>query len=110
MSREVSRRTTRGRKSVPNNAAPNKAATDKANRKKAAAPNSSASTSSREKVRAFRQRMRLKGLRLVQMWVPDTRTVKFAAEARRQSRLANRSKFAAEDQTWADALSDWNSD
>ncbi len=105
MSREVSRRTTRRRKAVPSKAAPNKAT-----RKKAAAPNSSASKSSREKVHAFRQRMRLKGLRLVQMWVPDTRTVKFAAEARRQSRLANRSKFAAEDQTWVDSLSDWNSE
>ena len=30
--------------------------------------------SSREKVRAYRERMRAKGLRLVQMWVPDTET------------------------------------
>jgi Antitoxin MazE-like len=44
------------------------------------------------------------------MWVPDTRTVQFAAEAQRQSRLANRSKYAAEDQSWLDSLSDWNSE
>jgi Protein of unknown function (DUF3018) len=65
--------------------------------------------SSRDKVRAYRKRMRAKGLRLVQMWLPDTRTPEFAAEARRQSHLANASAYASEDQAWADAISDWNS-
>jgi hypothetical protein len=60
--------------------------------------------SSREKVRAYRERMRAKGLRLVQMWLPDTRTPEFAAEAHRQSLLANRSPSAREDQAWADAM------
>lgn len=65
---------------------------------------------SREKVRAYRERMRAKGLRLVQMWLPDTRTPEFAAEARRQSLLASRSPFAAEDQAWVDSVSDWKFD
>jgi hypothetical protein len=56
--------------------------------------------SSRDKVRAYRKRMRAKGLRLVQMWIPDIH----AAEAHRQSLLANQSPFAAIDQSWADAL------
>ncbi len=63
--------------------------------------------SSRDKVSAFRKRQRAKGLRLVQMWLPDTRTPEFAAEARRQSLLANNSPFAAEDQAWVDSMSDW---
>jgi Protein of unknown function (DUF3018) len=65
----------------------------------------SSAKSSRDKVRVHRQRMRAKGLRLVQMWLPDTRTAKFAAEARRQSLLANRSRFADADQAWVDAMS-----
>jgi hypothetical protein len=65
---------------------------------------------SRDKVRAYRKRMRAKGLRLVQMWLPDTRTPEFAAEAHRQSLRANASPFAAEDQAWVDSISDWNSD
>jgi hypothetical protein len=118
MSRQVSRRPARGRKATGNKgtrnkAAANKASPDRAARKQAATTKtppmrSSPSKSSREKVQAFRQRMRLKGLRLAQLWVPDTRNVQFATEARRQSRLANKSPCAAEDQTWVDSLSDWN--
>jgi hypothetical protein len=67
-------------------------------------------TTSRDKVRAHRKRMRAKGLRLVQMWLPDTRTPEFAAEAHRQSLRANTSRFAAEDQAWVDSMSDWKTD
>lgn len=74
------------------------------------APKRMHAKSSRDKVRAYRKRMRGKGLRLVQMWLPDTRTPEFAAEARRQSLLANASPTAAEDQAWVDSISDWNSD
>jgi hypothetical protein len=49
-------------------------------------------------------------MRPVTMWVPDMRSAKFAAEARRQSLLANRSPQAAADQAWADAMLDGNSD
>jgi DNA-binding LacI/PurR family transcriptional regulator len=82
----------------------------KTKQKASSAAKSTRTKSSREKVRAYRQRMRAKGLRLVQMWLPDTRTPEFAAEAHRQSLLANTSPFAAEDQAWVDSVSDWNSD
>jgi hypothetical protein len=74
------------------------------------AAKSAQTSTSRDKVRAYRGRMRAKGLRLVQMWLPDTRTPEFAVEARRESLLANTSPFAAEDQAWVDSISDWNSD
>jgi hypothetical protein len=38
-------------------------------------------------VRRYRERMRAKGLRQIQLWVPDTRSPEFAAECRRQSLL-----------------------
>jgi hypothetical protein len=78
--------------------------------KASSAAKSARTKSSREKVRAYRKRMRAKGLRLVQMWLPDTRTPEFAAEAHRQSLLASTSPFAAEDQAWVDSISDWNFD
>jgi hypothetical protein len=64
----------------------------------------SGAKSSRDKVRAYRKRMRAKGLRLVQMWVPDLEVPKSAADAHRQSLLANRSSSAALDQAWVEAL------
>jgi hypothetical protein len=60
---------------------------------------------SRDKVRAHRARLRAKGMRPVTLWVPDMRSPKFAAEARRQATLANKSRHAAQDQAWVDAMS-----
>jgi len=48
--------------------------------------------SSRDKVRAYRKRMRAKGLRLVQIWVPNTR-IEFSAEP-----------IVPERRAWAQAL------
>ena len=62
---------------------------------------------SREKVRAHRARLRAQGMRPITMWVADMRSPEFAAEARRQCLLANKSAFAAADQAWVDSLSDW---
>jgi hypothetical protein len=53
-----------------------------------------------------RERLRAQGLRPIQIWVPDTRSSKFAAEARRQCRLIAASKYAAEDQAFVDAISE----
>lgn len=47
-------------------------------------------SSSRSNVQRFRDRMRQRGLRLVQIWVPDTRSPAFAKECRRQSLLIAR--------------------
>jgi len=62
--------------------------------------------STREKVRSYRQRMRARGLRPVQVWVPDTRTEAFRDEAHRQSLAVARSARNREDQTFIDAVSD----
>jgi len=59
----------------------------------------------RDKVRAHRQRLRRQGLRPIQIWVPDTRSPRFAAQASRQSRLVASSRYASEDQAFVDALS-----
>jgi hypothetical protein len=60
---------------------------------------------SRQKVQAHRERLRAQGLRPIQMWVPDTRSPKFAAEAARQSRRVASSRYAAKDQEFIDAVS-----
>ncbi len=65
--------------------------------------------SSRDKVRNHRARLRAKGLRLIQIWVPDTRSPEFAAEAHRQSLAVANSPHAKEDQDFIDAISEWNS-
>jgi len=61
---------------------------------------------SRDKVRTYRERMRTRGLRPIQIWVPDTRTAAFRAEAHRQSLAVARSRLAREDQDFVDAISD----
>jgi hypothetical protein len=60
---------------------------------------------SRQKVQAHRDRLRAQGLRPIQIWVPDTRSPKFAGQASRQSRRVATSRYAAEDQAFIDALS-----
>lgn len=60
---------------------------------------------SRQKVQAHRDRLRAQGLRPIQIWVPDTRSPRFASQASRQSRLVASSRHAAEDQAFIDALS-----
>ena len=49
------------------------------------------SKSSRDKVRAHRNRLRQQGLRPIQIWVPDLRSPAFAEEAHRQSMAVARS-------------------
>lgn len=61
---------------------------------------------SRDKVRSYRARMRARGLRPVQIWVPDTRTAAFRDEAHRQSLAVARSRAAREDQHFIDAISE----
>ena len=45
----------------------------------------------------YRARMRKAGLRLVQLWVPDTRAPGFAAECQRQSAAAKKKKRLEKD-------------
>ncbi len=62
--------------------------------------------SSREKVRAHRERLRQQGLRPIQIWVPDVRSPEFIAEAHRQSLAVAQSVHAREDQAFIDAVSE----
>ena len=59
----------------------------------------------RRKASTYRERQRAKGLRLVQFWLPDTKSQEFLEEAARQSKLAAESDHAAEDQAWVDSVS-----
>jgi DNA-binding LacI/PurR family transcriptional regulator len=60
---------------------------------------------SRDRVRAYRERMRNQGLRPVQIWVPDVRSAEFKREAHRQSVLAATSERAHDDQDWVEPVS-----
>ena len=61
--------------------------------------------SSREKVRAHRKRLRARGLRPIQVWIPDTRTAAFKVEAHHQSLVVAQSPHARRDQDFIDAIS-----
>ena len=66
--------------------------------------------SSRDKVRAHRERLRLQGLRPIQIWVPDVRSPAFKAKARRQSRALAQSEYADADQEFISAISEIGSE
>lgn len=61
---------------------------------------------SRDKVRAHRQRLREQGLRPIQIWVPDMRSPSFARQAHRQSAAVATSRYARRDQEFIDAISE----
>jgi hypothetical protein len=61
---------------------------------------------SRDRVRLHRERLRRKGLRPIQIWVPDVRSPAFAAEAHRQSLAVAKSDHALSDQDFIEAVSD----
>jgi hypothetical protein len=61
---------------------------------------------SREKVRNYRQRKKAEGFRLIQRWVPDTRTPEFAARVRREVQAIVKSEHAADDQAFIDSISE----
>ncbi|MDE2704300.1 MAG: DUF3018 family protein [Gemmatimonadetes bacterium] len=49
---------------------------------------------------------RVRGLRRIQVWVPETRSEKFRAEAHCQSLAVAQSEGEREDQTFIEAISD----
>lgn len=60
----------------------------------------------RERVGEYRRRMRERGLRPLQVWVPDVRTEIFAAEAHRQALLVARADdINSDDQDFIEAIS-----
>lgn len=62
--------------------------------------------SSARRVSAHRERMKAQGLRLVQLWLPDTSAPGFAEECRRQSLSLWGDPQEAEIQAHIDAVSD----
>jgi hypothetical protein len=70
-------------------------------------PQEARRAATRRKVREHRQRLRAQGMRPIQIWVPDVHAPEFAAEARRQSRVANESPEEAEIQAFIDSVVEW---
>jgi hypothetical protein len=68
-------------------------------------PKPSKTKPSRVKVRAHRARLRAQGLRPIQIWVPDVRSVSFRSEAHRQSLAVAAGAQEHEDQAFIDAVS-----
>jgi Protein of unknown function (DUF3018) len=60
----------------------------------------------RNKVQAHRARLREKGLRPIQIWVPDVRSAAFRSQAHKQSLAVARSSHADADQVFLDAISE----
>ena len=58
----------------------------------------------RDRVGEYRRRMRERGLRPVQVWVPDVRTPEFAAQARAQSVLVARADAHGGEQDFVEAV------
>jgi hypothetical protein len=73
-------------------------------------PQAARRAANRRKVREHRQRLRAQGMRPIQIWVPDVHSPEFAAEARRQSLLANASPEEADIQAFIDSVTEWPDD
>ncbi len=63
--------------------------------------------SSNDKVRNHRARLRMQGMRPIQLWVPDVRSPAFIAEAHRQSQVIAQSEHDKDDQAFIDSISDF---
>jgi hypothetical protein len=68
-------------------------------------PTTAKRKATRAKVSAHRARLRAKGLRPIQIWVPDTRSPAFAKEARRQARAIARSPQEVDDLAFVESIS-----
>ena len=66
--------------------------------------------SSRDKVKAHRERLRKQGLRPIQIWVPDVRSPRFKTEALRQALAIGRSRHAKRDQAFIDSISEFTAE
>jgi hypothetical protein len=61
-------------------------------------------------MKGYRARKQASGLRLIQLWVPDTRSKRFAAECKRQSRLLRNDPAEAETLEFIERVVDWDND
>ena len=64
----------------------------------------------KERMRRYRVRRRRSGLRLLQLWVPDTRSRRFAAECRRQCGLMQNDPAEADALAFIERVGAWGSD
>jgi antidote-toxin recognition MazE-like antitoxin len=64
----------------------------------------------KERMKGYRARKQATGLRLIQLWVPDTRSKRFAAECKRQSRLLKGDPAEAETLEFIERVADWDED
>ena len=64
----------------------------------------------KERMKGYRARKQASGLRLIQLWVPDTRSKRFAAECKRQSRLLKGDPAEAETLAFIERVADWDDD
>jgi len=62
----------------------------------------------KERMRGYRARKQATGLRLVQLWVPDTRSKRFAAECKRQSLLLKGDPAEIETLEFIERVGDWD--
>ena len=70
----------------------------------------SRASKSRSKVRAYRERLRRRGLRPIEIWVPDVRSRTFAREAHKQSLAVANNAGEHEDQDFVDAIAVWQTE
>ena len=73
-------------------------------------PRRTRSRSSRKARKAPHDGLRRQGLRPIEIWVPDVRSLDFAAEAHRQSLAIAQSGQERRDQDFVDAISDFGED
>ena len=64
----------------------------------------------KERMRGYRARRQATGLRLIQLWVPDTRSKGFAAECKRQSRLLRGDPAETETLEFIERVAAWDED
>ena len=61
-----------------------------------------------QKMHDYRERMKASGLRLVQFWIPDTRSQGFAEEAKRQSLRTKQAEYTETDSLdFIEQVADW---
>lgn len=61
-----------------------------------------------ERHRAYRDRLKARGMRQIVLWVPDTRRPGFADEIRRQLALVEESPEDRETLSFIEAAGDWS--
>ena len=67
-------------------------------------------TKAAERSRRYRERMRARGLRRVELWLPDTRAPGFAEEIRRQCLAISQSEGEAEALEFIEQTAAWPED